>query len=468
LESLRVVQNFLSDSRLRAKYQFSCLRGHPAHDDFNSYGRVHIDWRWFFLSAALKTMIPLLNVMAATMDVTKIMAGENGELKNVIVGAVVKVLAEGKHFAELSELIFVCGKHVEQFASKLEGCWCHQEIWTSGGAYKRRASKMRQATGFPNCMWKGKMLPWWIAEGMASFLAALHDVSSSRLDHMLTKLEEKPRARLLRIMTQLRSRLLEIYADKFVPFLHIPVRLIGIYYCMQGGTETRSKEIFMECANEYDTAVAAGRADCIHRVAHRILDKGTVCRQQLDEWYRGTRILAFFPVACMCLLQYALLPGVERAVEGMHGQIKRAARAFSWALPPFICSNLREKQNLTLLDNIDFHTLCCGRWSSSSMLDELLALRFARLELFFMTKQDICCKCLINSAPKHKIKTSFHICLVFSFWCVPQGPRLARPYHRYWLVLNFGVGEGFVRNPPDNPQVSTNQKRCKERAPPGP
>ena len=80
MESLRAVSAVLSDKQLRQKSQAECLIGTAAYPRFTSYPRVHIDWRWEFLSAALDGLLPLWGDLVAYWDEVKMLQGETSKL----------------------------------------------------------------------------------------------------------------------------------------------------------------------------------------------------------------------------------------------------------------------------------------------------------------------------------------------------------------------------------------------------
>ena len=68
-EVLRVTVNFTNDKNIRQKYIVECLGSeHASANLFKSNAKVHIDWKWEFLSEAIPTVLPRFRVIQAEFD----------------------------------------------------------------------------------------------------------------------------------------------------------------------------------------------------------------------------------------------------------------------------------------------------------------------------------------------------------------------------------------------------------------
>ena len=172
------------------------------------------------------------------------------------------------------------------------------------------------------------MGPWFVAVGALELLAELARCSSDRLDGWLLRVPLVARAELLRRLQLMRSRIIETLQAKLKFLFHIPFRVIGMFWCECKGDLGRCKLIADECITEYDNAAAAGFP--LHRVARRLLAPGSVCRAELELWIRSSEPLSVFPTVYRMLLEYALCPFVERAIEVVHAMIKRVG--LGWLL----------------------------------------------------------------------------------------------------------------------------------------
>ena len=121
---LRHVETFLSDKKLRRKFQSTLP---PEFQPlFKSYATVHIDWRWEMLSKALDVLIPLLPVMISHWNEDLLLSSDSGKrLKSEDTKNCGKALKR-PYFAELSELVRLHGKILDEGAHALEGCRCHK------------------------------------------------------------------------------------------------------------------------------------------------------------------------------------------------------------------------------------------------------------------------------------------------------------------------------------------------------
>lgn len=127
LEALKSLQDFLSKRGLRKKFQAGCLQGRQAlWMFFNTYGVVHIDWKWEFLSKALDKLLPLFSHIQTHWDERKMLAGETTDSNSVTIKAVTQALRRCNDKA-FGEMLRISGKGLEKIAHKLEGCWCHQD-----------------------------------------------------------------------------------------------------------------------------------------------------------------------------------------------------------------------------------------------------------------------------------------------------------------------------------------------------
>jgi hypothetical protein len=206
------------------------------------------------------------------------------------------------------------------------------------------------------------------------------------LQALLDAMAPGSRGTLLATFAQFRRQLADELRDKFDFWLHVPYRMVGVFYCVQGGDLEEAKQIARECVAEYEKAIADGLYDKLHRVAHLLLGKGTVCRKELAEFIARGQRLEDFPVLYFTLQEYALCSLVERAVEAMHAKIKRIGSTMTFSLPPYVCAVLREGSHLqSLLANADFHAFCISNWRKRSLADDILQQRCSKEELASMT-----------------------------------------------------------------------------------
>ena len=94
----------------------------------------------------------------------------NATVKDTVVKPVARIILHELYFPVFCELYLAVGLCIEEYANKLETCWCHEATWTFGGGYERRREQVTVETGHSRCVWKNRMAPWWIAVGIAQSL----------------------------------------------------------------------------------------------------------------------------------------------------------------------------------------------------------------------------------------------------------------------------------------------------------
>ena len=388
-EQLRVMEAFLSDRQLRKRFQAQCLQGKSCLPLFDSYGRVHIDWRWEFLSAALDKLVPLFPHMQAYFEPGKMMDGDSGSVQRAIMTEIAAVL-QSEHFLVYSEMLRVFGKTVEGKAKTLEVCWCHGDIFRHAARSRARKRRlMLAATGKEHCVYKGRMGPWWVAVGISELMRDIQQCTSPTLDELLNKSSSSVRAQILEEQVLLKQRLQEIYIQKMGVWKTIPWRVVGVFYGCQNGDVTTSRAILKDCLQQHDRAIDEGLGYRQHRVSQLLFQKGTACRRQLDDFEAGGSCLEDFPVAFKHIQEYSLMSLVERSIETVHAEIKRAGSTALAAKPAYICAKVREKRNLGLLQtNQDFRDMCEQMWLTRKLADHVLVLRYPQQQLAAMTNAE--------------------------------------------------------------------------------
>jgi len=201
-----------------------------------------------------------------------------------------------EHFLELCELVRSHGKILELNAHRLEGCECHKQLWTSHRNLRGRREALRTLSGHPKCFMKGRQAVWFQSEGLDLLLAEISECTSTLLAELMTAMAPSPRANLVRMQAELAESLKEEISDKYNFHRHVPYSLIKVFYGeMPGGRDEKAREFAREALAEYDSAVAAGKADSLHRVAH-LFGKGLI-RQELDQFVSSVLPLrVFFPL----------------------------------------------------------------------------------------------------------------------------------------------------------------------------
>ena len=382
-DTLRIVCNFLSDTQLRRKFQARCLAGKDDCSKFTAFTKTHIDWRWEFLGPALQRVSALMPFVADYFSLETMLSSEQGKSSCGEIRNHHAMVVDCDVFLVYAEIFTVIAAVIEKYASKLEGCLCHDDIWSQKRKFAQRLNEVSRKTGFQHCVPKGRMAAWWIAEGLEACLQELRGATSSKLDRLLQQLPSDKRATAITVLEELRARLVEIVTQKCAFWYKIPWRVIGAFFCCIGGTVARSKEILTECLAEYADTVAGGRQHRLHRVARRLLDPSGIIGGELRDWLVSEKPLREHVHAYCGLLAYGMVSLVERRVESIHARIKRISSLSPNVTQQYMCCRVREEYNLNLLrTNSDFFLMCVKIWRDR--------LRYTREALRRLSREGAC------------------------------------------------------------------------------
>jgi len=381
---------FTSDSQVMRKFRATCLNNADL-PMFKSKAVIHIDWRWESMTKALDSQVPIHNLFRARFD-EKVLLETDSKTK-VMQCSIIKNVA--KAFTEMSALEFlataefyrVVGKVVENYAGKAEICDCHAELWQPGRPFKKRRKLMEEAIGRKDCVWVGRRLPWFIAEGFNNLIDAIVDASSPTLQDLLGAMDAVLRGKIVLAFERMRASLVQHYQGKFDYMFHGIFLAIGAYYCNHGGCPNRSKELLRRLFAEVDRAVRQGNSDKLDNVTRTHFLPGSMVRKAAESFCSSEDgDMKQFPCLFVKLQEYALIPAVARRVEKAHALIKKAgAHKFGISLP-YLCALIRERSNLDAIKaQPDFREFCCENWHSRNITHRLLHLRVSADELKHLT-----------------------------------------------------------------------------------
>ena len=84
-ERLQIITSFLNDKLLRRRFQALCCRNDAvAKALFETAPKMHIDWKWSFLSTALDYIVPRVLVLDRYFHYEEMAAGDSGKLKKKV------------------------------------------------------------------------------------------------------------------------------------------------------------------------------------------------------------------------------------------------------------------------------------------------------------------------------------------------------------------------------------------------
>ena len=313
---LQALLTFLNSRGLRQRLQFTCI---PQNQwfAFQSFGKQLLDWRWESLGQTLDQLMPLMPLLQAHFDLSKMQSGTH-EAFSEVDAAVLRTVSK---FIKLSwltamlEMLRCVSVTTNQFIGFLEGCPCHDDIWKMPG--KTWAQKQKiffEKTGLVSCPHKGCRGPCMASYAADFWLAKICNCSSDRLTELLSACSDGKRTGILAVQQDLQESLREEFQAKLQHWQHLPFKLLGLLATDEG----RAKQICRECICEWEQCDQTK----VQRVAYRFFGDPVVL-SQLRAF--GTSDVPLQAVGKLhnLLVMYASIPLVERSIESEHAKIEK-------------------------------------------------------------------------------------------------------------------------------------------------
>jgi len=163
----------VSDTQLMRKVRGVLCVDDPASEKvFTTKAKMAIDWRWETMVKAMDSILPMYPTMLTKWDEKKLLCSDSSgkTLSSNKIKHCTKALSAMPHFEVVCGLFRQLGKIVYKYASELEICDCHHDLWQKGRTFKRRRAMMTRLIGSHTCVWMGRRLAWWIAVGFFEFV----------------------------------------------------------------------------------------------------------------------------------------------------------------------------------------------------------------------------------------------------------------------------------------------------------
>jgi len=373
---------FTSSTQLMRKFRGICLDPGPEEQKlFSTKAVIHIDWRWESMTKALDVQVPIHSTFRQRFDEQKMLSTESSTklLQSSVVKDVRKALDSMPEleFMGCAEFYRVVGKIIFSMAGKCEICDCHADLWQRDRSYAKRRRLLREQVHREQCVWMGRRLPWFINRGFNEFMTELREGTSDRLQHVLAAADVSLRGQLASGLERMRTKLIEIYEDKFAYLFTIPFYAIGAFFPAQGGLEDEARNILRYVFFTVDEILTKGESDKLDRVSRKLWVPGARVRAVGEAYCADpTKALDDFPVLYVALQEYALMPMVSRRVEKWHATIKRVG-SYKWGISlPYVCALVREPATIEQLHtSVEFKQFCIDNFHARSLLDKLLHLR---------------------------------------------------------------------------------------------
>jgi len=293
------------------------------------------------------------------------------------------VLRRTGEFKSGSHMFLAAGAEIEHTARDLEICDCHSFAWGKAIGPKKRKQMLLDSTGHHSCCMMGRRLPWFFALGKADLFTRLQKVTSAALQAQIARLTPSKRGEIVQALEQLRLDLLEILKEKLEFLDHAPWIAFGAWYFDVFLHDLdKAKALLRKCLAEVDQAIARGIVDKLHRVARRLFAPGALVRVAADAYLEGEAEMITFPELFIGLLQYCLMPFVERRIEEVHSRIQRVGRSCFGCGLPYVCAVVRSEPLLNrVFKDPEFMRIACDYWRKRSLIDIILRLRYSAEEL---------------------------------------------------------------------------------------
>ena len=276
---MRVVERLLSSKSLRRMFVASCMRDHPERGRFNAFSGLAIEWRWETLGRTLDHLVPLFDLLKSNYDISKLSESEEGKSEAVLLREV-DVILKTPHFVENCELVRVLCGVLQRFAHRLEGCECHASLWKSQGNALRKKRVLKSTSGHEHCFFKTRQAVWLQTGGFASVCDELLRCTSDLLQTRLDAVDHGERSKAVRDMNRIAESIVEELKDKLGFHTQLPYNIIRCFVGeMDPSRVGEARRYVAECTSEYDNLILQGKGPTLHRVAHRLLDPGSGCRQ---------------------------------------------------------------------------------------------------------------------------------------------------------------------------------------------
>ena len=358
---LRSLVAVLKNKGLRTRMEAMCFKdATDVHRHmFRNFRKQHLDWRWESLGELLDELVPLLPVLVKYWGKEKMVHGLDecpwvGDIEVLNVNNADEILKK-PYLETILELLRVSCHHVNTWASWLEGCQCHEHIWTDGATRNSQLKRLWNECSLRKCMRKGCRGPEMATFALDMWLERLRTANSDKLTLLLLQLPEGPRGWLVDKLQFIRESIYETYSAKFEMWRHLPYMLLGL-----AADKDKAKQIGKSARAEW----ASCDQSKAHRVCHVFFRDAKIV-SDLDKFCTSDRELSHYPRLHNLVTSYSLISLVERAIEGEHAKISNAfGGAGHKMLPPTVCARIRSPYLLDLLEGSKFYAWCTYQWSS--------------------------------------------------------------------------------------------------------
>jgi hypothetical protein len=285
-----------------------------------------LDWRWESLGDLLDALMPLIPFLKRHFNLGLMTTGHHAALSEIDA----TVLKSSHAFVQLDwleavlEMLRCTAVMTNRFMKWLESCACHEHIWTMPDTnWRQRQNIFEKETGMKQCPLKGCRGSCMASYGAREWLEKVLNGVSSCLTQLLAKCTDTQRTVIVAIQQELWESLREELTAKLEHWHHLPHCLLGLL----GKDRAQAKAVCRNAISEWECCDRKK----VHRVCHRFFSDQLV-HSQMAQFANTDASIEAFPRLHNLLLEYALIPLVERAVEGEHAKIEKVSLDYKNAI----------------------------------------------------------------------------------------------------------------------------------------
>jgi len=358
-EGLHAMVSMLNSRGLRDRFVMTCMKDAPAfeREALKHFAKKHLDWRWESFGELLTCLCPLVPIFLKYWSLAAMKGGTDGlslidpsDLKKV------DAFLQARWLRPCLEMLRVVSMTVNRWSSWMEGCSCHEVVWTGKGTWEQKRQRLQSEFGIADCPWKGCRGSAMAAGGVSEFLDEIIACDSSEFNMLLADMVPGERPHVVAAMHSLKEWLYEVYDAKFGMWRHLPYILLGMAH-----PDRRKAKL---CAHIALSEWRASEQRKVHRVALRFFSDPVISRQLATFADPATNMdLTELAALHNLTLEYSLISLVERQIEGEHAKIEWATTSGSMT-PAMVCAKIRSSYLFDLLSVEHFKAWANFNWNS--------------------------------------------------------------------------------------------------------
>ena len=359
---LSSIAKLLAERPLRERFINQCIRGTACADQeeaFENAGVHHLyEKRWQVVTSCLSRLLPIFPALRQAWSLEKFVADSNVE--STVPQEVQEALASDL-FSEYANMVHTLHDVLTRFEGWLERCPCHEHLQKRTVHRKRKADHAfvlnDKKFSFTECPMRGKRAAELAAGAVQDLIASLLDTGfhavSGRAEG--SSLSEADRTIIIRDFSFAKDYLNFGLSAKLQFWQTLPWRLVGLSHHYR----STARSIARACLQQYDEISSAGniRSEHHHPLTIKFLSTSeeSSLRRHVQGFAEGQPMCEALEIAVAGL---KFVPVVERVVEGLHRDVKIAAKHQLQLGPTKVSLAVRLREIRTALEKPDFLRQC--------------------------------------------------------------------------------------------------------------